>query len=269
MSIVDFMEKNRLKNEFETIFTMPKFEYKKEIIAPPLSNNYSLVGIAFDYLFRFYMARNNKFIGRPWVSETTIDIISYMPDLKETMLEIIDDAKIKYKKYLKDGKLTDDLLISILKMAKLDQIKRSGGVFPLSFNFDKEDLDDLKNLYMIIPNNIFKTKDLCFLNPTFGSASLLVGGSDADLIVGSMLIDIKTTKELKFTKKYLMQLVGYYILSQIGGVDGAQKRIDINRLGIYYSRYGYLFYFSITDIVSFDDIEKFKELFIDSAQGFC
>ena len=45
----------------------------------------------------------------------------------------------------------------------------------------------------------------CYLNPTFGDASNLVGGADADIILDDMLIDIKTTKAISFTQEHYNQ----------------------------------------------------------------
>jgi hypothetical protein len=53
-----------------------------------------------------------------------------------------------------------------------------------------------------------------------------------------MLIDIKTIKSGKMDMSQFHQLIGYFILNQLGGVNG--RKIKINRLGIYFSRYGEL-----------------------------
>ncbi len=121
------------------------------------------------------------------------------------------------------------------------------------------------DLYM---GNHFMNNKKCILNPSFGTASLMAGGADADLIMGGTLIDIKTTITLKFTRGYFLQLIGYYILNDLGGIDEVKDKIKIKKLEIYYSRYGYLFTFKVTDIVSAKDFKEFRELFIDVAQGF-
>jgi hypothetical protein len=128
-------------------------------------------------------------------------------------------------------------------------------------------MEDLKKLYSIIPN-FFKSNKKCILNPSFGTASLMVGGADADLIIGDTLIDIKTTTSLVFIKSYFLQLIGYYVLNDIGGIDEIKDHVKIKKLGIYYSRYGYLFTFNVSEVVSKKDFKEFTELFIDIAQGF-
>ncbi len=77
------------------------------------------------------------------------------------------------------------------------------------------------------------------LNPTFGEASRSVAGADADLIVGDMLVDIKTTKNNTIKTEYLNQLLGYFLLARKQGAVDPTLPI-IHRIGIYYSRYGHL-----------------------------
>jgi hypothetical protein len=96
------------------------------------------------------------------------------------------------------------------------------------------------------------------LNPIFGDASRAVGGADADLIVGDMLVDIKTTKKGTIKREYLNQLLGYFMLARM------EKAIDptvpaINRIGLYYSRYGHLYSFEAsawTEHPSFPETER-------------
>ena len=103
-------------------------------------------------------------------------------------------------------------------------------------------------------------------------AHILLAVPDADIIVDDMLIDIKTTKKMDFTRDYFNQLVGYYVLSRLGMVntdmdvvddddeyDGSKGLVvtlpggrkatfnitgsitDIEKIGIYFSRYGKLY----------------------------
>ncbi len=82
----------------------------------------------------------------------------------------------------------------------------------------------------------------------------MVGGADADLIIDDMLRDIKTIKSGKMDAGQVRELLGYYVLNQIGGVNG--KKITINRLAIYFSRYGELVAFPAEYVVN----SKFPQL---------
>ncbi|GAB4317918.1 MAG: hypothetical protein Kow0084_17600 [Pseudothermotoga elfii] len=59
MSLTSFLKDKDVKNALERTFKKPQFNLQAELLAPPLTNNYSLVGTAFDYLFRFYIKRLN------------------------------------------------------------------------------------------------------------------------------------------------------------------------------------------------------------------
>jgi len=270
MTINQIIKNSKLKEEFEKTFVMPKFTSPREAkCSSPLSKNYSLIGTAFDYLLRFYIARINKLRDQEWISEKTLAMLRYQKDSRTKLKKIISNFKKQYIRYLKNGIIDDSFLENIIILAKIDGIFRSGGIIPNSFETEEKDVKDLKNLVSIIPVKKFQTERICFLNPTFGNASLMIGGGDADLIIGESLIDIKTTKDLKFTKDYFIQLVSYYLLNEIGGISGYKDKIELNKLGIYFSRHSYLFEFDVEEvIVSREQLKKFIDLYIDVAQGF-
>jgi hypothetical protein len=81
-------------------------------------------------------------------------------------------------------------------------------------------------------------KRTCVLNPTFGAASALVGGADADIFIDGTLIDIKTPKHLEMGRDVFNQLFGYYCLSCISGINGCRGKV--NAVAVYYARYGVL-----------------------------
>jgi len=270
MAVNRIIKTNRLKEEFDKTFKIPEFHPKEDLeFVPPISENYTLIGTAFDYFLRFYIARNNNSKDTSWISEKTLNMLKYQKISKLKLKNIISDFKKQYNKYLETGLIEESFLNNTLVLAKIDGIFRSGGIMPENFETDERDIEDLKNLISIIPPDKFKTEKLCFLNPDFGNASLMVGGGDADIIIGDSLIDIKTTKELKFSREYFIQLISYYILNKIGGIGDYKEKIEINKLGIYFSRYGYLYEFNIKDIIISDEqLEKFIDLYIDVAQGF-
>lgn len=92
------------------------------------------------------------------------------------------------------------------------------------------------------------------LNPSFGEASGLVGGADADLIIDERLIEIKTTTRWSFPRRTFDQLLGYHILMHIGGVDGVPDLPTIETYGIYYSRHARLYTFPVREVM---DEERF------------
>jgi len=79
----------------------------------------------------------------------------------------------------------------------------------------------------------FFSRKACYLNPTFGSTH-----SNADLLIDDRLIEIKTVKNLVLDRRHLHQLVQYYILLSLEGVDVGRKRRIENVLSAPVTRVG-------------------------------
>ena len=79
------------------------------------------------------------------------------------------------------------------------------------------------------------------LNPTF-TGSAYVGGADADFVVDSCLIDIKTSTFPQIKAEYLYQVAGYLLLD----FDDA---LHIDSVGIYMARQGELFQWTVPDFL--------------------
>lgn len=169
-------------------------------------------------------------------------------------------AKEQYEKFLGTGKITEKLLGAVLDLAKLDSIYRSGD-FPQDLKkYEEKDIEDLRNLYQAIPQEKFNTEGEVLLNPTFGDASRLVGGADADLVIDNTLIDIKTVKSLNLRRYEWRQLIGYSVLADL---DSGFPNLD--KVGFYYSRFGVLWTTEIDTIYGIDGYPNFRNWFKDNA----
>lgn len=294
MSLTKFINNKEVRKMFRdnTFKPLTGKILKGDILAPPQSKRYMLIGTAFDYLMRFYIEYNNNIKSDDWIARRSIQSCSmFDPDEFEKISNNLtpndlkinefndkfvlynnDDqvyqcivslmySDISYQTYIKTGKPTDDLFISCILLAKLDGIVRGGYIDEELGIIYKEDIKDMKNLYNTIPNNIFNNLFNIQLNPTFGKGSILVGGADADLIINDELIDIKTTKKLAISRDFFNQIFGYYILNRINGNN------NINKIGIYFSRYGIKYTYDIYDIASEDEIQKFIKIFSEKAHG--
>lgn len=259
MGLLHFVRTKEVNEKFNETFPKPAFPLKGTIKALPLTNRYQWIGEAFDYLFRFIIERENqhvKVIKGDWVAEFGLKELPNIIEDKKVIKKaekLIDDAKKEYYKYLEMGVLEEKLIKISLMLSQLDVVIRNAQVVRNFCTIDKiEDIDkdikDLENLVSIIPKSRFVAKSTCILNPTFGEASELVNGADADLIIDDTLIEIKTAKELELRREYVNQLIGYYILFLIGGAD-RYKLECIDNLGIYFSRYGLLYKFPVKDVV--------------------
>lgn len=262
--------------EFLRECSKPKFDLKKEILTPPFSKRYRLVGSAFDYLLRFYIERMNSpecTVVYPWVAEGwtiaggRVDVwLGYDPvgkksewvvspgGIGEKCEQILSKAKAQYSLYLRTGEITDDLIKSSIKLSQLDNIAKSCYVDERLGTVTKDDVRDLRQLMAIVDPAMFRARQLCVLNPRLGNMRGHIGC--ADLVIDDALLEIKTVKHLQLEKKYLDELISYYVLfrmggfSQMKGVKGALVEPKIRKLGIYYSRYAELFTLPVEAVVN-------------------
>ena len=259
MSLTSFLRENAdVREKFWEEFSKPTLGQRKEILAPPLTESHMLVGTAFDYLLRFHLKKWNPTAkASRWIAEEGTEGLGVKIGRKWVSFEShVKRAKKCYTQFLKSGEVTDELLSSVLALAHLDAAERLGlGFMPdKAFvnrldNPNKLEIQDLRQLISVAHPEMFRAQQLCLLNPTFGRASALVGGADCDIVLDDALVEIKTTKDFELRRQYFDQLVGYYALQRIGRLRGAPPDHCIKRLGIYFSRFGYLWLFNVCDVV--------------------
>ena len=208
-----------------------------------MENNQQLIDGAYEWVAsdRYLSPEEMKYYLHAALLKGTPDLAMASKDADQ----FLEEARNFREEYLRTGDLSDGLARSSILLAQMDVVFRAGRL-PSDFGqVDASDIQDLENLISLVDpvtfadTVSFTDKNTWYLNPTFGDASTLVGGADADVILGDTLIDIKTVKTLKFTRDMYNQLIGYYILTKLGQV-GSKSNFPISRLGIYFSRYGVL-----------------------------
>jgi hypothetical protein len=122
------------------------------------------------------------------------------------------------------------------------------------------DLRDLRNLFALIPQHPFLDEAICLLNPVFPFSS----GADCDLLIGNTLIEIKTTKFSEMKQYYYQQLLGYYLLNL---TDKIHHR-EIDQLGVYFSRHGYLWTIPLEEIGGKRAFERFLPLWSEHVKRY-
>jgi hypothetical protein len=281
MSLTHFVGLPEIRQSLNEQFVMPSLKTPDDIRVEPKTKSYSLIGTAFDYLFRFNLKRlNSTALTKRWIAELALNLLPQDYDDEELKVEsnstgvpievlkevvglkiktqsksprekgerLITEAKQVYSEYLQSGIMSDDVIRATVHLAQIDPIYRASYVDPNLGEVDDLVIQEMRELIEIVNNDAFIAKDHCLLNPTFGDASLKVGGADADFIIDGCMVDIKTTKSARFTRDQFNQLVGYYILHDIGGIDG-DRNITITSLGVYYSRYGKLCTFPVAPLI--------------------
>ena len=299
LSLSKFIELPDVKAKFLEEFVKPTFSVKKDMLAPVITSKPQEVGTAFDYLMRFCASFNNpNKISRHWVAESSLQILGQCKEDEEVVVtpnnrlakarnieqipkkiikkfkelkniaysdyrDAINLAKKNFESYLKTGYMSDDLICSSLALAKIDVLKRAGYLLPLERSpSDTKDIEDLRQLISILDIETIKADHTCILNPVFGPEANKLMNADGDLVIDDTFIDIKTVRDLKLNRKIFNQLIGYYTLYRIGGIRDMPSTNQINKLGVYFSRHGYLHTYKIEDIINestyLDFIEWFK-----------
>jgi hypothetical protein len=268
MSLTHFIALPEVREKFSETFIYPGLGPAPELICEPKTKHYSLVGTAFDYLLRFVLeTQNNNAKTQKWTAEIAVEAVQGTEDF-EHCNAVLGEASDSYRKYISTKKLDDRIIKASLLLAQLDPIFRAGIVDPDIGKLDKLDIEDLRNLISSTKLGVFKPRKVCILNPTFGEGSKLVGGADADMVVDDTIIEIKTVKDFKLDRRYYNQLIGYYLLSRIGGIDGYDKKLKINNLGIYFSRYATFVTFKISKIMKGVDEDEFMSWFRKFAEKY-
>ncbi len=265
MSLTSVTRHTAVRQLFSEYFKKPTLALNLDLKAPPLTNHYQVIGNAFDYLLRFVLKYHYpEAVDSTWVAEDAVSRFSN----DETMFSLAQGslmyAKDAYQQYLDHGEITADLLRSAIYLGKLDLAVRAGYLDERIMNVAEEDLTDLLNMISIVNIEDFKPGSHCLLNPTFGIGSLLVGGADVDLVIDKQIIDIKTSKKLDVRREMYNQIIGYYILASIGGIQAGEAYLDdaeIEEIGFYFARYGYKCMYRVDDIINDDTLEIFIERF--------
>ncbi|MEP0784782.1 hypothetical protein NDI33_13725 [Trichocoleus sp. DQ-A1] len=262
MSLTSFLSQPHFREKFKQEFPKPSLKIKKEILAPPLTEDNPLIGTAFDYLLRFQLKQlNPQAWSGNWVAERAIELMvrGKGEDVYQKGNQIISKIKKPYLEFLETGEITDKLIESALSLSKLDFFYRTR-------KFDKTQTDsrhvqDLRGLIEQFNPDIFPSDGKISLNPEFGLGSVIVGGADADLVIGDLLIDVKTISTLELKRDDFNQLIGYYTLSKIDQIDGTDPQQEIKRIGIYFSRYAYLHVIEVDQVIDPAKFPAFLEWF--------
>ena len=261
MSLTSFLENNSdVRERFKQEFPKPPLVGKRDLLAPPLTKHYSTVGTAFDYLLRFYLKylNPNTIDKGYWIAEIALASLKDNPMLFTKGEKIILQAKKREKDFLENGQITDYLIESALSLAYLDPIYRANrGHEYIGMPIEESDIEDVKKLISIVSPSHFRAEKICIVNPDFGIASAMVRGADADIVIDDNLIDIKTSKKFELKLRDFHQIMGYYTLHQIGGFGKLHPQLKINKVSIYFSRYGYMYTVNLADIVNQDNLSHF------------
>ncbi|MSQ60068.1 MAG: hypothetical protein EXR36_10610 [Betaproteobacteria bacterium] len=170
--------------------------------------------------------------------------------------------------YIHHGVLTRDLLASGWMIAKIigsfRQVQRemSDSVL-IPFDFPSTDdccLNDVAAIFAMMDREAFRARQRCLLRPAFRCENP-VALNQPYFVIDDMLIDVKCTARKGLDRRDVDQLLRYYALSKIEGLADQRHGGEINRLAIYYARFGQLFVIDVRKDFPPDRVTKFLEWF--------
>ncbi len=187
----------------------------------PQTENHSLVGTAFDYLFRFEVQRRYPHSEHHhWVAETALAIAGFCGASSAERLaihEVIAQARQALAAHRDFNLMTAGQLAVMgehaLRLAKVESLLRAGKPPMDLLLTDAADIADLVALVNAVPWDEFDCAGRILLNPFFGNVSPRLGGADADLLLGTCLIDIKVIQSW-VAVEHLRQIVGYFLAAR-------------------------------------------------------
>jgi hypothetical protein len=280
MSLTQMLSYPDVAAEFNKYIRVPTSQEQvapKMLVPPRYHDSYALVGTAFDYCLRFCIAACNRGLvaEQPWVAEIAVKLMECEEELPpglslEQARKGVARARELYQEFLKTKIFTRQLARAALFISALDKAYRTGPETvvisylkaPLRY-----EVEDCMRLVRSVPREILIAKQRAALNPTFGAASMLVHGADADFVIDDTIIDIKTTKYYQVTATQLHQLVGYRMLlaaCEEGG-STALGAPTITHGAIYFSRHAKLERFRYGDLIDRRDFLTLSRWFIDYA----
>lgn len=213
----------------------------------------SIIGTAFDYALRFRVSRVARQVREgEWIAEIAarglaerairerrsaggaalryrrwlLASAKSAEQYASAATKRIIDARRFVADYVRLDQVTEsierDLCAHALRLARLDPYYRAGVCDETILTEDTPTtIDDLRNLLAVAPT-VHSPGERVWLNPSFGFASDLVGGADADIIAGSRLVDIKTRDVGTIERNDVRQLLTYAMLidfARRGGAD--------------------------------------------------
>lgn len=253
----------------------------EEQVEYKLSNSHysSVVGTAFDYLARWIVARavpfNREQSYEDLVAEKGIHLCRYVVNKGNTDIRDTYEKALKVCKRFVKGKADKKEIIDVaILFAKLEQLVRRGRIpFDVELEYilscEHEIVEDLEQLYDLfeerfISSRLVTKESKVVYNPTFGGASVICGGADADIYIDGTLYDFKCTKKHGYVWNEVAQILGYYLLDNVAkrnnDEDNCLNGYEIKRIAFYRARHGEIEYIDVSKEKYQNLIDSFEQI---------
>ncbi len=237
-------------------------------------------GSAFDYLFRFRLARAARERGTcsarqfRWVAEAGVDLVGSHGGQPANHARHVRHMAVA-KRLVGDWVAGDD--DAYTRVVDVTQWLARHDVWVRT---DRRDFDrrgwvdgrvrkDLLQLdRILVAADPFAGAASLLLNPTFVGAPL-TAGADADVVADDRVVELKTVGESAIKVSFLRQMAGYAVMQAFhGGIDlgdGTRHEAPFTHAGVYFARHGRYCEVSLEELFVPGGFDDYARTFEDEA----
>jgi len=268
LTLTDFITQPDIRMKLDQYIYFPDNPCRDLKIRVPLTNRrYVLVGHAFDILLSLYLEKNYTGFCKESFDYYKYERIAY---LNNSWSKAYLKATKECEKYLKSKKsISENIIRAAIVLAKFENCSRCGYP-PTDLDiFYEEDTQDLLKMIEVLPQEIIPKKRI-YLGSGLCCGGSAVRAADIDLLIDDTIIDVKTVSVIKDRKSYFRQVICYNIM--IGNMGLGEwnknkgKKIELSRVGIYYSRFGFFETYLLSDMVrSKESLDALKKILVTTS----
>lgn len=244
-------------------------------IVEPQGNPPGIIGIGFDYALRFLIAREgidrvNWPVAHQWFADDiyahalgNINKPGYDQHGIQLFGRVLEKAHDLFDRYSSQEESSLEKIATCAQyLAYLEgRYGDSGDNLSSNFKHSININEELIKLLSLAPVNdiLGEIEGEILLNPRFKIPDHISTSfnSDADLIIGRTLIDVKVTKNHKLERSQIRVLVGMAAVASEFGTDMVENETGITTVGLYHARHGALSILNLEDFVH--DFSKFSK----------
>ncbi len=279
MSLTDFVNRCEIADLLDRV--IPRYDRSLHLGPTVARGVPQRVGTAFDYAVRIELQRRcPDALARPWVAETAVEgLRRFGPAMLRGpthgtaspvahYVEVLEAAKAFACRYRRKRKLKpadlETLAHHSVRLARIEPLMRAGRLDSDVREAPDDDVQDVVALLRDTPFEEFAAEQPLRLNPSFGRYSELVGGADADLMVGHRLIELKVTIKDAVERPMVRQLIGYLLLARAARRDDGSFA-EIQSIGIYFARQRYMWRHETAEIIDRHESPSVERRFLEHA----
>lgn len=259
-----------VRTVIDTNYSKPAFDVEASIQAPAETDNYGLVGGAFQYVFSMWCAADIDNCVQSSVPVADAIRVASEYDAEERVKETAKTMYGQMQSAIVHGIFTAESYQAAMDahrmkvIAHTDDEKRVRHALNDLGSYATADITDLQNLYATIPKVEFMEHDTVYTNYPLSTFDQSFPGINIDLIADSVLYDFKTTKYLRLERDEWRKLVAYVALYNAHREQTDDDLPSVDRVGVYFARHGVVWDTSTQSILESDATSKLPEFLIEN-----